>query len=123
MNYLNNWNILDKVIYKIEVFINKAVLYMKDNKEMPEPEEIILAATKHLQEENEQLKEYRVPGRVIVREDKYMCPKCKEVIDNKLLEKYKVKHCPECGKRLFSVNKSEKSTKRNSVEANVSELL
>lgn len=123
MKYKDNWNFLDRTIYKIEELINKVVLYAKDSKEIPDPEEMILAATQHLQKENEQLKEYRIPGRVIIYEDNYQCPKCKEVIDNELFEKHKVKYCPECGKRFFKFNKSEKSTKRNSVEAKVSELL
>lgn len=120
---MSKWNCLDEIIYKVELLVIQIIHYIKDNKEMPEPEEMILAATQHLQEENEQLKEYRIPGRVIIYEDKCQCPKCKEVLDNELFEKYKVKHCPECGKRLFKFNKSEKSTKKNSVEANVSELL
>lgn len=123
MNYMNKWNLLDKLIYKIEILLSQLFHYIKENKEMPDPEEMILAATQHLQEENDKLKEYRVPETVIFCNEKYQCPKCKKVIYTELIEHYKVKHCPECGKRFFKFNKSEKLTKRISVEANVSELL
>lgn len=123
MNNANNWNYLDKLIYKVEILIKKVIIYIKDNKEMPEPEEMIIAATKHLQEENEMLSDYRIPEKVIIRAGGYHCPKCKEILDNELFDKYKIRFCPECGKKLIKVNKSEKSTKINSVEVNVSELL
>ena len=125
MNYTNNWNLLDKTIYIIENFIKEIVsaFYSESDKELPDPEEMINAATLHLQEENENLKEYHIPEKVLICTDKYKCPKCNEEIKKELIEKYKVKHCPECGKRLLRVNKSEKSMRRDSVEANVSELL
>ena len=123
MNYINDWNFVDEIIYKFESAINKFFVYIKDCKELPDPEEMIQAATKQLQEENEALKEYHIPGRVVIHEGEYFCPKCKKSISNELLEKYKVKHCPECGKRLFRVNKSEESIEKYSVDENVSELL
>lgn len=110
MNYTSNWNYLDKLIYKVEILVEKVIIYVKDNKEMPEPEDMIVAATEYLQEENERLSEYRIPERVLIKADKYQCPKCKETLDNELFEKYKIKFCPTCGKRLIKVNKSEKST-------------
>lgn len=83
---------------------------------MPEPEDMIMAATKHLQEENERLSKYRIPARVIINADEYQCPKCKEVLDNELFEKHKIKFCPGCGKRLINVNKSENQQKCDSVD-------
>ena len=108
MNYLSNWNLLDKVIYKMEQLVTRFLHYIKENREMPEPEDMIRAVTQHLQEENDELKEYRVPEKIIFSNNKYRCPKCKNTIDTELIEQYRIKHCPECGKRFFRVNKSEK---------------
>lgn len=32
MNYTSNWNYLDKLIYKVEILIEKVIIYIKDNK-------------------------------------------------------------------------------------------
>ncbi|MGN0307113.1 MAG: hypothetical protein ACI4DN_02735 [Lachnospiraceae bacterium] len=105
INNLPNFNFADKVIYSVEAVILKAIHLIKQESS-PDPEEMIAAATQHLQEENEELKDYMIPEKLIYnRQDyTYLCPKCGEKLSQELVEKYKIKCCVECGKRLFRVN-------------------
>ncbi|MGN0289385.1 MAG: hypothetical protein ACI4DQ_07180 [Lachnospiraceae bacterium] len=98
----NNWNIIDRAIYCIEAVVVRFTACFKQEK-TPDPEEIILAATKHLQEENEELKDFRIPEKLTFNEKSatYTCPKCGMELSQELVEDYKIKHCIECGKRLF----------------------
>lgn len=98
----NNFNLIDRVIFSVEAAIKRVTLSIRDEK-APDPEEMILAATQHLQEENEQLKDFRIPEKVAFDEEKaaYRCPKCGYDLSQQLVEEYKIKHCIECGKRLF----------------------
>lgn len=92
-----NWNIIDSIIYFTENMLFKWIGIVRESKDkLPEAEEMIEAATKELQEEKEELLQYRIPGYVIKLDGHYVCPKCKTILPNSL----KCKYCPECGKRV-----------------------
>lgn len=97
------WNIIDSAIFSTEQFISKLVTGIKDSKdELPDPEEMIEAATKELQAENDELKQYRLPGHLIEIGDSYVCPVCKrEVSDIESLKNNEIKYCNGCGKRII----------------------
>ncbi len=103
----NHWNSLDKGIFFLETAVAKIVRAIK-HEGTPNPEEMILAATKHLQEENEHLKAIRIPGRLTFNEKNstYICPMCGIELSQELIENYQIKHCIECGKRLFRPEKN-----------------
>lgn len=105
MNKIHNFNPIDRLLYFIEEVVLKAVHLIKQEK-APDPEMMIMAATQHLQNENEQLKEYRIPEKLIFDHTNrtYLCPKCKKELNQELIEKYRIKCCAECGKRLLRVN-------------------
>lgn len=95
---LKKWNILDTFIYKFEKLMSEIRKGLYDSKEdIPDPEEIIAAATEQLQHENEALKKRIYPGNIIVEGDHYYCPVCHEELSPILIKK---KFCPECGKRI-----------------------
>lgn len=97
------WNALDSMIYFIEKLITELAAEVKDSKdELPAPEEMIAAATKELQAENDELKQYRIPGYLIEQGDSYACPVCqKEISDIEGLKSNAVKYCDSCGKRII----------------------
>ena len=96
------WNFFDSFLYKIEsIFINLSDALKKDEQELPDPEEMITAATKHLQTENEQLKKKEYPGILKYEAGKYYCPDCQTEISSLLMEEYHTKYCMECGKRIM----------------------
>lgn len=98
-NIAAKWNLLDAIIYKIESAVIKLSNAVRESKdELPDPEEMILAATEQLQRENEQLKKRFYPGEIIVESDCYYCPDCHEQLSQELIKK---KFCPECGKRII----------------------
>ena len=98
-NILTEWNSLDKLFYKIDLFI----ISIKSYKQAPDAEYMIEAETKYLKAENETLKALQYPKKIIKDGKNYYCPnsKCKEEISSVLIEKYKVKFCPECGQRIY----------------------
>lgn len=100
---VTKWNIIDSAIFSTEQFISKLVTGIKDSKdELPDPEEMIEAATKELQAENDELKQYRLPGHLIEIGDSYVCPVCKrEVSDIESLKNNEIKYCNGCGKRII----------------------
>ena len=100
---VTKWNILDSAIFSTEQFISKLVTGVKDSKdELPDPEEMIEAATKELQAENDELKQYRLPGHLIEIGDSYVCPVCKrEVSDIEKIKNNETKYCNGCGKRII----------------------
>lgn len=92
------WNVFDSIIYKVETAFLQIKNGWKDSKEeLPDTEEMIVAATKQLRQENEQLKRKLYPGYIVVEDDRYFCPDCGEPIELEQLKKF----CPECGKRIL----------------------
>lgn len=103
-NIAARWNVLDSFICKIESRIDRLSNAVKESKdEIPDPEEIIAAATEQLQQENEQLKKRLYPGKIIAEGNSYYCPDCHEQLSTELIKK---KFCPECGKRIVLVRKN-----------------
>lgn len=99
---VRGWNALDKFIFKIENYFQHLKEELRDNgNELPEPEEMIEAATEQLRKENIELKKIQYPAHLISQEDKYYCPHCKTEITQQLIEQYRIKCCIECGKRLL----------------------
>ncbi len=105
INAIMKWNAVDTIIFSIEKFISKATNEVNEVKdELPVPEEMIAAATKELQEENEELKQYRIPGYLIEHGRAYECPACGREIPAEEIEGLKrktVKYCNNCGKRIM----------------------
>lgn len=95
---IKNWNMLDTFIYKVEKCISQIKNKLKNSQdEIPDPEEMIEAATERLQQENEQLKKKQYPGRIIMKGNNYYCPDCYEHLSQDMIKK---KFCSECGKRI-----------------------
>ena len=105
INAIMKWNAVDTIIFSIEKFISKAADEVNEAKdELPVPEEMIAAATKELQGENEELKQYRIPGYLIEHGRSYECPACGREISAEEIEGLKsktVKYCNNCGKRIM----------------------
>lgn len=100
-NIAVKWNVLDSLILKIESGVAKLSDAVKiGRKDLPDPEEMIAAATEQLQHENEKLKEKEYPGILVNKNDLYYCPDCHELISADMIEQKK-KYCPECGKRII----------------------
>ena len=99
INAIMKWNAVDTII------LSKAADEVNEAKdELPVPEEMIAAATKELQEENEELKQYRIPGYLIEHGRTYECPACGRKISSEEIEGLKsktVKYCNNCGKRIM----------------------
>lgn len=100
-NIAARWNALDSFIYKIESGVTGVLNAVKEEKEeLPDPEEMIAAATKQLKEENDVLKQLQFPGKILFIEGKYYCPHCKNEIARELIDDYQAKYCIGCGKRI-----------------------
>ena len=101
-NFATKWNLFDSFLYKIEsVFIKLEAELKKDKNTLPDPEDMITAATKYLKEENDHLKREEYPGILIVKKGKSFCPDCRTEIPALIIEEYHTKYCPECGKRIM----------------------
>ena len=87
---------LDTVIYYIEIFAVRIKLRLQEEAE-PAVEEIIDAETQYLQEEITYYRAHQRPGRI----GTYCCPACRKYIASELIDNYKIKYCPECGKRII----------------------
>ena len=112
-NIAVKWNVLDSFIYKIEINIAKLFNAAKESKkDLPDPEEMIAAATEQLQHENEKLKKKEYPGILIKKNNHYYCPDCHELISSELVEQKK-KYCPGCGKRIIVSTVSKYATSNN----------
>lgn len=105
INAIMKWNAVDTIIFSIEKLISKVADEVKEAKdELPVPEEMIAAATKELKEENEELRQYRIPGYLIEHDRAYECPACGREISPEEIEGLKsktVKYCNNCGKRII----------------------
>lgn len=97
--YVKNWNMLDTVIYYIEIFAVRIKLRLQEEAE-PAVEEIIDAETHYLQEEITYYRAHQRPGRIVDQQGRYCCPECRNGIASELVDDYKIKYCPECGKRI-----------------------
>lgn len=93
------WNILDNLFFSIEQLISIAMEY----KTKPDVECMIEAETQFLKIENESLKSLQYPKQVFKSNKNYICPNhhCKKEISSVLVEKYRIKFCPECGQRIY----------------------
>lgn len=100
-----NWNYIDNLIYSLESFLHihqKRILgHTVLHKEEADVEIMIAAETAHLKSENEKLKKLQEPGRITCKDERYYCPHCQGEIHSLLIEKFKIKYCPECGKRII----------------------
>ncbi|MCM1125021.1 MAG: hypothetical protein NC429_00980 [Lachnospiraceae bacterium] len=96
------WNYIDQLIYSFESFLKREKEHAVSHRDEDiDTETMIAAETEHLKTENEELKKLQMPGRVLLIGNKYYCPHCREEIHSTLIEKYKTKYCPECGKRII----------------------
>lgn len=96
------WNYIDQLIYSFESFLKRGGEYAASHKkENIDVETMIEAETEYLKSENEELKKLQMPGRIICEDTKFYCPHCQEEIHSLLIEKYQIKFCPECGKRII----------------------
>ena len=97
--YVKNWNVLDTVIYYIEIFATRIKHRLHEETE-PAVEEIIDAETQYLQEEIVYYRSHQRPGRITELQGGYCCPECRKGIAPELIDNYKIKYCPECCKRI-----------------------
>ncbi len=97
--YVKNWNLLDTAIYYIEIFAAKIKQHLHEEAE-PAVEEIIDAETQYLQEEIIHYRAHQRPGWIVDQQGTYCCPECRKGIASELIDDYKIKYCPECGKRI-----------------------
>lgn len=99
-NIAAKWNLLDTIIYKTESAVMKLSNAVRESKdELPDPEEMITAATEQLQAENNLLKKKEYPGILKYENGQYYCPDCHELISREMITQRK-KYCPECGRRI-----------------------
>lgn len=103
---LKRWNFLDSLFSYLDQIINRIL----QHKAGPDVECMIEAETKYLKAENKSLKELQYPKKVIKDERNYCCPnsKCKKEISSVLIEKYRIKFCPECGQRIYYLTTSRR---------------
>lgn len=101
MNVLK-WNKIDRCIYAMERF---ATRWKENHEQLHEDpvdiETMIEAETAYLRSENEKLKKLQQPGYIVCDNGKYFCPHCRMEISSLLLDEFRIKHCPECGKRII----------------------
>lgn len=105
---VKEWNLLDRLFDKLDDAIEKVIGFL--GREEPDVEFMIEAETNHLREENKLLKKLQFPKEIRRIENTYLCPniRCGVEISDLLIEKYGIKHCPECGQRIF-INEYRKS--------------
>ena len=98
--YVKNWNMLDTVIYFIELFAARIKQCLYEETKEPAIEEIIDAETQYLQDEITYYRGHQRPGRIVEQQGTYCCPECSKGMAAELIDSYKIKYCPECGKRI-----------------------
>ena len=100
-NYIAEWNIFDSMIYKAENIVTTITSGIKDSKdELPDAEEMITATTAQLQQENNELKEIRMIGKLIKHGENYACPDCSREITKPDIIQQEIRFCAGCGKRI-----------------------
>ena len=100
-NIIKEWNQIDSFFSRLDSLMEKISGCFA--KEMPDVELMIEAETNYLKKENGLLKNLQFPKAIEKSENTYLCPnsKCHTKILDILIEEYGVKHCPECGQRIF----------------------
>lgn len=97
MNYVENWNKLDSIIFLCENKINEVKAAIRDSAETePDVEMMIQVETEHLKNENEYLKKREIPACLVEDGGQYFCPKCKVEISRR-----DAKYCFNCGHRIM----------------------
>lgn len=91
-----SWNIIDKIIFRIENILLQKKEELEEAASEPDVELIIAAETEYLRDENEKLKKRELPVYLTEIETSYYCPKCKEHITN-----LDAKYCQQCGQRII----------------------
>lgn len=112
-NFLvKEWNLIDTICYKLDYAVSKVKTTLMY--EEPDVESIIEAETNHLKAENDLLKELQYPKKVEKEDKNYLCPnrKCRKEIAGILVERYRIKYCPECGQRIYLNNYSGATGKK-----------
>lgn len=97
LNISSRWNIVDQMFFMIEKTIKSIHEGICDAaSEEPDVELMIEAETKYLRYENEKLKKREIPLYLIEKENKVLCPKCREQLQN-----LDVNYCSNCGHRVI----------------------
>ena len=97
MNYAAKWNKLDSVILFCERKLKELKQAIAESAESdPDPEEMILAETEHLRNENEKLRKREIPLYLIEDGERYFCPKCQVQVPDP-----GIKYCSNCGHRVM----------------------
>ena len=112
MKIISKWNSLDNFFFRLEELIIKVLECFEVNE--PDVESIIQAETNYLKAENDLLKELQYPKKVEKEDKSYLCPnrKCRKEIAGILVERYRIKYCPECGQRIYLNNYSGATEKK-----------
>ena len=96
MNYVAKWNKLDSVISFCESKVKELKRAIVESAEAdPDPEDIILAETEYLRNENAKLRKREVPLYLIKDGEHYFCPKCQTQVTDP-----DIKYCSNCGQRV-----------------------
>ena len=95
---MTKFNIVDRFMYRIDGLFDEIKTATQELRESSKanPQEMIEAATNHLEEENKQLKNREYPVKAIVKDDKYFCPKCEYEIIKSDVGFY----CKNCGQKI-----------------------
>jgi DNA-directed RNA polymerase subunit RPC12/RpoP len=107
VSIITKWNMVDTIIFKLENLI-------KDSRdELPDTEEMINAATEELRRENDELKSFRMPGKLVPKGGSYACPNCGREAGQVIEDD--VRYCPGCGKRIVLPTPTPYERYRNNV--------
>lgn len=97
MGYAAKWNKIDSVIFFCESKLKGLKQAITDGAAAdPDPEEMILAETEHLRNENERLKNREIPLYLIKDGEQYFCPKCQIQVPDPMK-----RYCSNCGHRII----------------------
>lgn len=95
---MNKFNMVDRLMYKLDGLISEIKTAVSDIKEQKQadPEQIIEEAIKPLQEENQKLKERDFPIKIIIKDNKYLCPGCGSDLKKSDVGFF----CRKCGQKI-----------------------